>query len=300
MSSTKEIFLDDLTAQLQALTTITKATRQLLPPDEQEGLTPYIGVKSDREVLLVSNEANDLYHLQVILQLTAKEDEYSIENVIEDVKDLIKTIDLGSAVYRTTYLESGIVDIEDIYSDNYSGAEILLEIYYTQTYDDVAAATNIEDWDLTQPIGYSLYKVYETLVSGSTSIQPLGTNIYPRHNEAALAIPTSSGSITIDVVECIRNEDESAIYDDELSDEYLTTISIRIQTGYLTEDNSKQISMPMVDNIRNLLWGNSTLVDLGDAYRTTDWNAVSFDNEFEATVGAVCTVEISKVLSDGE
>ena len=293
--STRSDVLDDLVSQLDGLDDVDKATMRLLLPIDQENSLPYIGVIPSEEVVITTNGYDTRYKMDVVLSVKTKEDSIHIESLIDDIKTLIYSIDLGDDVNSCKLIGVQEVEIKDKKPIRYSAVGILLELLYTENHGTTYPA--IESRTLTEPTGYAHYKLYETLTSGSTSIQSLGTNIYDNHSVAAMTIPAGSGSISIGSVENIMNEDDGAVYEDELIENHHISFEIRCHSAFITEYSTIPqpfIDRSVMDNVSKLIWGTAGSV-LGNNYRTHTVGPILYNQTFESTLGASMVVVIEIV-----
>jgi len=293
--STRSDILDNLVSQLGGLTNISKATMRLLLFANQEKHMPYIGVIPSEEIAITTNGYDTRYKMDVVLSVTTREDDIDIETLISDIKALIHDIDLGSDVNSCKLIGVQEVDIKDSEVTRYSKVGILLELLYTENHG--TAYPSIESRTLTEPTGYAHYKLYETLVSGSTTIQSAGTNVYDNHSVAAMIIPAGSGSLSIGSLENVMNEDDDAVYDNELIENHMISFEIRCHTAFITEYSTIPqpfIDRSVTDNVIGLIWGKLNS-DLGDYYRVHTVGPVAYNQTFESTLGASIVVVIEKV-----
>ena len=87
MSNTKVTMIDALVAQLNTISGIGLATRDLLTPANARKNTPYIGVITGDEVKLVEDDAKVRWALTVDLIVLVKGD--NVEEWIDKVKSLV-------------------------------------------------------------------------------------------------------------------------------------------------------------------------------------------------------------------
>ena len=289
--------LNDLTSQLKGLSpVITEATMRVNMFIDQEELMPYVGVIPGDEIVLILDGYDTRYKLDITLMVKTKEDDKPLEPIIANIKDLIRTIDLGSEVLNIDLIGTQAIDLNDEKATKFSTVGMLLELIYTINHGTPYPA--IESRTLTEPMGVGHYKIFETLDSGSATIQPLGTNIYDSHTRAALAIPAGSGSISIGAVSNEMDQEDEAVYDDELIDNHMMEFSLRIHSGFVGEFGivpQPFIDRSIVDNVTTLLWGKDTKT-LGGNYYVHEIKDVLYNQTFENTFGASMNVVVSKIV----
>ena len=261
MVRTKTEWMDELATQLEALGTISTATRLTKSLDNAEINSPYIGVVSSNESTQVKDTSDTRYLTNITLFVLTREQDTAIEDIVEDIKELVETIDLGTNIYQTTYVSSQLVAIEDYNEEDgykFSNTRVDLQVVWSHNF---TAASNIEV-GLTEPVATAHYKVYSLLSSGSYSSQPLGTNVYPSNTSATISIPASSGSILVGVVTDFP-EAEGNFVQDHIDDHFIGMV-IDIPTAYVGGQVSLSTSMRLTDNVIEKLRKN---VNLGDGYR---------------------------------
>jgi len=132
MANTKQTFLDSLVTQMNDLSGVKVATRQLLSTSKTRENTPYVGIISGLEQILVEDTTNIRYALEVEIFIITKQQDNAIEPLIDTIKNLIYApIDLGDNVLLTRVLATEPVDITN--QDKFSSATIALEIIYYST-----------------------------------------------------------------------------------------------------------------------------------------------------------------------
>ncbi|MCK5641419.1 MAG: hypothetical protein KAJ19_11500, partial [Gammaproteobacteria bacterium] len=221
----RELILNDLVSQLDDLSNVSKATMRLLLFIDQEKYMPYIGVIPGDDIPVISDGYDTRYNMSVTLIVKTREDELPLETLISDIKTLMQSIDLGADVLSSKVVGIQEVDVQDEKSTRFSATGILLEIIYKENFGTDYPA--IETRTLTEPDGVAHYKLYETLVSGSVSIQALGTNVYDTHFRAAMEIPAGSGSISIGSIVNAMDEDDDATSGDERIENHMMGFELR-------------------------------------------------------------------------
>jgi len=289
---TKKEFMDELATQLQALSSISIATRLTKSVTGAELHSPYVGVVSINEVLQKNDGYNQRYQTQIGLFITTKEQDTAIEDIVDDIKDLIDTIDLGDNVYKVTYISEGIVATEDYISDDgdkYSTTRVDIEVTWNKSISSYPNPSS----GLTEPIATAHYKVYALLSSGSYSSQPLGTLVYPSHTYADINIPAGSGSILVGV-----NQDPlipQANYADEEIGYHAINMFVDIATDYVGGESNLNPAMKMVDNVVEKLCKN---INLDSNYRidTSSFNVIQIVNGLTEsnTIGARISFDVNR------
>lgn len=299
--STRSEILTRLEYAINDLEYVGKATLRQMRDTDAAKWMPYVFIDPSNEAVLASDEYGEKCKIDVTLVLKSNEDKLSLEKVIWNIKDLIKNLDLdtdlGSSVHVCNLIAVQETDVSDAEKTKYSSAIMVLEIIYTNTIGD-STYPSIESRTLTEPTGYAHYKLYKTLTSGSTDIQPLGTLVCDRHSPTGIFIPAGSGSISIDTINNEMDVEDDAIYGAEYIENHMISFNIRVHSAFLTEYSTiipkPFIDRSIIDNITRLLWGSNA--DLGDYYRVHSIGPALYNQTFEVTAGASIDVVIEKVV----
>jgi len=257
MANVRSTILDDLVLGLDKVEGVAKATEYMLSLDNAEKWAPIISVvvESEEPVLPGSNR----YRAELGLYVLTDQTRTGIEDLIEDIKEYIRTASITN-VLELLYIGHEDVPKEDSEEGRYSSVKILLSLLYKDTNTDTLANAHY-DSTITGYMAGAHYKIYALMVSGSTTFQPLGTNVYDSHKSANIEIPANSGSISVDIVNSAIVEDDGGIYNNLLVDDNDVIMSIR---GHYPIETPNRTIEPFMYTIVNEIRSN---VNLGDSYK---------------------------------
>ncbi|KKN10686.1 hypothetical protein LCGC14_1034080 [marine sediment metagenome] len=310
---TKEEWMDELARQLQGSSMpIANATRLTKSEDNAQDASPYVGVISTYENSQIQDEFDERYLSGITLVILTKETVIgtSIETIIESIKTLIRTIDLGDNVYQVNFIGSDLVSVEDNRDDDgsdFSNTSVNLEVIWSHNFVAASNATNPAE-GLTEPLATAHYKVYALLYSGSAAFsgssgysnsypsQPLGIDVYPSHIGAAVSMPRGSGSIFVGALTDSPYADSSG-YSDALMDHHRIQLVVDIPTAYAKGKANLRKNMRLVDDVVDKLRKN---IDLGGYYKIVNdvpaFDVLSIVDELpeSATIGSRIIVTVSR------
>jgi hypothetical protein len=121
-------------------------------------------------------------------------------------------------------------------------------------------------------------------------VDPLWSAVYPTHEKADLAVP----SLSVEVETDIPMENQGAINQQELQDNRLTQLTVRVHMNYrlgpVDTDGASQIA----DSVIRWLREN---IELGDGFRVFEvaGSVYNVEHTSSGTTGAEITVNIHKV-----
>ncbi len=131
MANKKTSILNALVTQLQATSVVTKATRILLTPADARRNTPYAGIISGTEEVVVEDATHVRYELDIdIILLKNGRD---IEKMLDGVKNLLYSASLASDIYALQIRIIGQEEVALIDADKYSSTRIAATITYVAT-----------------------------------------------------------------------------------------------------------------------------------------------------------------------
>lgn len=128
MSHKKTEILDKLVEQLSGIPGIVKATRILLTPSEARGHSPYIGLISGTEEVIVEDVIDIRYELEVNLILLKHGRD--IEIMLDAVKNLLYDPTLASTIGALQIRIIGQEEVALIDADKYSSTRVLIIVTY--------------------------------------------------------------------------------------------------------------------------------------------------------------------------
>ena len=131
MANKKTSVLDALVTQLGNLSVISKATRILLTPAEARKWSPYAGLISGTEEVIVEDATHVRYELDVDIILLRKG--RTIELMLDAVKDLLYTDVLAITIGTLQIRIIGQEEVALIDQDAYSSTRIATTITYVAT-----------------------------------------------------------------------------------------------------------------------------------------------------------------------
>ncbi len=292
--------MDELATQIQALGSVSTATRLTRSIDNAEINSPYVGVISVNEVAQLKDDFDTRYVTDLNLFILSKEQDTAIEDVIDDIKELVETVDLAENVYQVNFVSSQLVAVEDYNeedADKFSNTRVDLQVIWSHNFVTPTNANNIAV-GLTEPVATAHYKVFAVLSSGSYSSQPLGTNVFESNILATVSIPNGSGSIMIGAESDIP-EAEGNFTIDHIDDHFIGLV-IDIPVAYVGGQVNLNTSIRLTDNIVEKLRKN---VDLGDGYRFLEdgafYNVTQYTDLLSEsqTLGARLNITIRKPLA---
>lgn len=123
-----------------------------------------------------------------------------------------------------------------------------------------------------------------------TAPAPLWEDVYSRHATANIILP----SISVEVEAATPVGNDKAILDNELLDNYVVRLSIRIHTGYRQGAVNVVQASTLADAVITWL---RTHIDLSDGYRIFDVQGAVYDSVHTSsgTTGAEVLVDVHKV-----
>ena len=128
MANKKTSVLDALVAQLQSASVVTKATRTLLTPVEARKNSPYAGLISGTEEVVVEGDTNIRYELDVSVILLKRGRD--IEETLDGVKNLLYGDALAAAIGALQVRIIGQEEVALVDADKYSSTRIAMTITY--------------------------------------------------------------------------------------------------------------------------------------------------------------------------
>ena len=130
MANTKQTLLDALVTAIGGLSEVTTATRDLYKPNAARTAQPYAGIIDRAEVVLVDDDTNVLYLLDVDIILLKSGD--AIEEMIDAVKDAMQ-VGMAATIGAKQIKFNGSEEVALINADDHSQARMVFEIIYTST-----------------------------------------------------------------------------------------------------------------------------------------------------------------------
>lgn len=128
MANTKSTILDNLVTQLNNLSSVQKATRILLTPSEARKWSPYAGLISSTEEVIVEDSTDIRYEVDVSIILLKRGND--IEEFIDAIKDLLYDDTLATTIGAKQIKIIGQEEVALIDSDKYSSTRIATVITY--------------------------------------------------------------------------------------------------------------------------------------------------------------------------
>jgi len=273
----RETILNSLVSGLDQIDDVQKATEYFLSLDATEDNAPIISMRVEGEE--PTFKGSNRYRTTLGLYVLTDQTRVGIEGLIESIKQYVKTASITNML-ELLYVGHEDVPKEAAVEGKYSSVKITLSLLYKDTNEDTAANVHPS----TMPTGYmaiSNYKTYALMVSGSTDIQSLGTNVYDSHKNANIEIPLNSGSISVDI---INSEVVEAFRGSAAVDDNIINISVR---AHFAPTVLNDVIAPIVANINNVI---KTHLDFGNSYRVlrSEPFIIQYDQTFEEsdTVGA--------------
>lgn len=298
MIRSKAQWMDQLAIELATLSSISTATRFLKSVQVAETACPYIGIVSVDESIQLEDNNCTRYLSGITLYILTKEQDTGIEEIIQDIKGKLRTINLGSNVYQVNFVRSNRVSVEDYYAadgDKYANTRVDLNVIWSHNFSSGSNQSQPASKNLTEPIAMAHYKVYSLLYSGSFSSQPDGTNVYPSNLLADISIPTGSGSILVGVASDDLND--GGIYSNSVIDNHSIQLTVDIVTAYTNGQANLYQTTRLVDNVVNKLRSN---YDLGDDYKMIDSTPIRepfiSEHSESSTIGARINVTVEKAM----
>ena len=215
-----------------------------------------------------------------------------LEEFKQQVKDALRTASLGDNVQGITYEGSSISIIEDFEqadAEKYSGVAMTITILFMDnhtTLPSLAAGSAITG-PLTEPVGFSHYKVYALLSSGS-----IADNTYYYHDVANLELD----AITIGVESNEDSEDDRSVT--SLGKQFINhqvILSVRYHGSYDPGSLDHLAVRRNMDGIVNKL---KTNFNLGDNYKLMEFSSIIYDTAFpeSQTRGGQVNIRVDKLL----
>jgi len=128
MAHVKKTFLDALVTYLEALSTVTKATRQLLPPAEARKWAPYIGILDNNEELVLEDATHVRFETNVDLIMLCFGD--NMEEMLDSIKTAVYSGDMATSIQVADIRLIGDEPVILIDEDRYSSVRVALNITY--------------------------------------------------------------------------------------------------------------------------------------------------------------------------
>ena len=273
MAGTRKQILNDLVKDLDTVEGVAKATEFFPSQDNVEKFAPTVVVVVEREEVVTSGTSR--YKADLGLYVIADQSYTGIEDLIEDIKDYVKSASITN-VLQLTYIGHEVVSKEDVDDNKFSSTKIDLELLYKDTNSDTLANAD----PTPALVGYmsiSHYLVYAQIVSGSTTLQDAGTNVYDSHRNANLTIPANSGSLSVDIINSNVIPDQPGVSFSNICDYNEIQISVR---GHFVEGTQNNVIMPFMYKVINEIRSN---VELSGSYHvhTDEPFNIIYDQEFE-------------------
>lgn len=131
MANKKTSVLDALVAQLQSPAAVTKATRVLLTPVDARKNSPYAGLISGTEEVVVEDATHVRYELDVNVILLKRGRD--VEEMLDAVKNLLYGGALAAAIGALQIRIIGQEEVALVDADKYSSTRIVATITYVAT-----------------------------------------------------------------------------------------------------------------------------------------------------------------------
>jgi hypothetical protein len=131
MANKKTAILDALVTQLENVPETATVTRILLTPANARKHSPYIGVISGTEVVVVEDNTNVRYELDVDLILLKRGRD--IETFLDGVKNALYSSTLAATIGALQVVVVGQEEVALIDADAYSSTHIVLTVTYVAT-----------------------------------------------------------------------------------------------------------------------------------------------------------------------
>ena len=277
--------LDNLGDHLHNKTSAHHASRMTLSQVRSEKSSPYIGIVNNSEDVLVRDGYSDRLSISILLYLVVKESDVGLEEFKQEVKTALRTASLGDNVVAVEYGGASVSVIEDFEqadSEEYSGVAMDITIMFMDNHTTLPGLTVT-----TEPVGFSHYKVYALMSSGS-----IATNTYYYHDVANLALD----AITVGVETSADSEDArsvTAIRKEIINHE--TVVSIRYHNAYDPGSMNHATTRQRMDQIVAQAKEN---FNLGDNYKLLEFSSIIYDTTFpeSQTRGGQVNVRVDKLL----
>jgi hypothetical protein len=127
MANTKIAIIDAIVSELNDISGITLATRDLLKPAEQRANAPYVGVISTNEIVLVDDGTNIRWACDLEMMLVQPGDD--IEKLVDLVRDAMLD-GMAATVGAKDIRLVGLFEVTQVEADEYSSTRILFEMVY--------------------------------------------------------------------------------------------------------------------------------------------------------------------------
>ncbi len=131
MANKKTNVLDALVTQLNNLSEITKTTRILLTPHEARKQSPYAGLISGTEEVIVEDSTHVRYELDVDVILLKRGRD--VEEMLDAVKNLLYTDSIAATIGALQVRVVGQEEVALLDADIYSSTRIVITITYVAT-----------------------------------------------------------------------------------------------------------------------------------------------------------------------
>lgn len=128
MANTKRTMLDLLVTELGNSSSVATATRTLLTPANARKKSPYVGIISGTEEVIVEDSTDIRYELDIDLILLKKGRD--IEDMLDAVKTLLYGSSLSSTIGALQVKVIGQQEVALIDADDYSSTRIVMTITY--------------------------------------------------------------------------------------------------------------------------------------------------------------------------
>ena len=232
-----------------------------------EKVTPYISVVTINETSQAQDAYSERYLTNLSLYIVTREQDDSIEVIVEDIKELIPTLTLADNVHQINYTGTQVIAIED-YNDvdgsKYSSTRVDIQVIWSKSFGTATNAFKASH-GLTEPLATAHYKMYALLSSGSYSSMPLGVKVYDTQFQVAIDIPAGSGSLLVGAQ--YDTPIPQAVYSSSTIDNHLIGLSVDVVTGYVGQNPDLHMTMRLVDDV---IYKIRTNWNLGGAYKGPD------------------------------
>ena len=284
---TLAVALDALASHLDTNTSAAYSSRMTLSQATSENKSPYIGVVNSAEDVLVRDAYTDRLSVSVLLYVVVKEQDLGLEEFKQEVKTALRTASLGDNIHGIEYEGSQVSVIEDFNqpdADKYSGVIMEVTILFM---DNFGTVPDLAAGPLLEPVGFSHYKVFALLTSGS-----IATNTYHYHDVADLQLD----AISVGVETSQDSEDArsvTSIREEIINHE--TILSIRYHNSYDPGPMDHTIVRQRMDQIVTVIKAN---FNLGNNYKLLEFSSIVYDTAFSEseTRGGQINVRVDKLL----
>lgn len=129
MANTRQTILDALVSEIEDLSSVRKATRDLITPEQARGEQPYIGVIASQEVVQAEDATHVLWELAIDLFVVVLGD---LEEVVDELRTLLFDTSTAATIGAKYITMHGMEPVAYVAGmDGYTSVRISVTILYS-------------------------------------------------------------------------------------------------------------------------------------------------------------------------